>query len=124
MAISPFEFVNAITYSKDRRVFEESTVKDYVPFVANRALSYFADTVLYANEVNRYSLIAPGLQLEYLFDTIPKRKRFSKWSKKIVPTASHLAICKVFGVSHSKAEDIMQLLSDSELEAIVMEAVF
>ena len=52
-AISPFDFINAITYNKNDIMVDDWAEKQYVPYIVNKGLSYGADTVIQANE-NRY----------------------------------------------------------------------
>ena len=52
---SPFDFVNAINYTKVRLMDDNSDIeKEYKKFIVKRALSFSHDTVLYANEMNKY----------------------------------------------------------------------
>ena len=45
--MKPFDFVNSINVSKDNLIEKDPNCeKDYVPFLTNRALSYFPDTVI------------------------------------------------------------------------------
>ena len=53
------EFLNSINYTKTD-VFQEDTeyvTKKYTPFVINRFLSYFPDTIIHVNEMNRLSVL-------------------------------------------------------------------
>ena len=43
------EYLNAINHSKDDLLVDEHAEKKYVPFVVNRCLSYFPDTIMQAN---------------------------------------------------------------------------
>ena len=51
--MTPFDYLNAINQSKENLIVDELSEKEYVPFVVNKGLSYFPDTILYANEMNR-----------------------------------------------------------------------
>ena len=79
--MNPFKYLNEINYGKRNIMVDEETEKAYVPFVINRSLSYFPDTVALANEMNRYGHLESRLQFAFLINTIRKRKRFSKWIK-------------------------------------------
>ena len=54
---NPFDYVNAINFNKQDLMTgtenDELAEAGYVPFLANRSLSNFADTIMYANEMNR-----------------------------------------------------------------------
>lgn len=99
---------------------DEQAEKEYAPFLTNKALSYYPDTILYANEMNKLSHIDNILQYEYLLNSIRPNKRFSKWSKK--ETAKEVvAIGKYFKVSNRQAEEYLKLLSPSTIKEIVTE---
>ena len=50
--MSPFDYLNSINMTKKNLMVDEQSEKDYVPFIVNRGLGYFQDTVLLANEMN------------------------------------------------------------------------
>ena len=61
MEIKSFwDFLTNINY--DKKDIDEIYFDKYNPFMINRALSYFPDTVIYANEMNRYYEIEPFFQ--------------------------------------------------------------
>ena len=51
--MNPFEYANAINYTKKNIMVDDITEKAYSSYMINRQLSYFPDTVLAANEMNR-----------------------------------------------------------------------
>lgn len=116
--MSPFEFINAINFSKENLFEDPQASKDYSSFMVNRGLSYFPDTVLYANEMNRYSTIPTDWQFFFFLNTIPRKKRFSKWSKKDKETKSLLLVKEYFGYSNEKAKEALSVLSDDQLTMI------
>lgn len=113
-----FEFVNSITYNKQDLFEDPQAEKDYVPFVVNRALSYFPDTVLYANEMNRNSAIPKQWQFEFLKGTISKRKRYSKWAKKDQAPDTLAAVQSYYKYSAEKAMEAISILSTEQLDYI------
>ena len=81
VSMNPFEFVKAINYTKKDIMVDDLTEGEYKPFLTNRALSYFPDTVLYANEMNQCGHLDSRLQFDFFINIIKKRKRFSPWLK-------------------------------------------
>ena len=79
--MSPFDFLNAINDNKQDLMIDPDNEKKYVPFVVNRTLSYFPDTVHLANAMNQYHHLDNKLQFHFFLNIIRKRKRFSKWIK-------------------------------------------
>jgi hypothetical protein len=110
--MNPFEFVNSINFTKENILTPENE-SSYPAFMVNRSLSYFQDTVLFANEMNRDHHIDARLQYDFLREGIRKRKRFSKWAKKV--NVDNIEIIKeYYGYSDAKAESIADLISEEE----------
>ena len=112
--MSPFDYLKAINDTKQDIMEDE---KDYNSFIINRGLSYFPDTVLYANEMNKYHHTENRLQFDFLINIIRKRKRFSKWNKKN-ESVDIDAVKQYYGYSSEKARDVLPLLSKANLKII------
>lgn len=113
-----FDFVNSINYDK-RDLFEDPQAeKEYVPFLVNRSLSYFPDTVLYANEMNQQAGVPKRWQYDFLKNAIPKRKRFSKWAKKQSDSQYLAPVMEYYKYSMDKALEVISMLSEEQLEQI------
>lgn len=113
------DFLTAINYSKEPLFDTEDDMiqKDYVPFVINRCLSYFPDTIFHANEMNRLNQLEKRLQFDYLSSAIRKRKRYSKWLKD--ENSKDLDLIKRnFNYSNSKAKEALSILSTDDIETI------
>lgn len=115
--MSPFDFLNAINTTKQDLMIDPDNEKKYVPFVVNRTLSYFPDTVHVANAMNQYHHLDKKLQFQFFLNIIRKRKRFSKWAK---PTEiSDLdAVKEYYGYSNEKARQAISLLSADQITII------
>ena len=121
MVVNPFDFVNDINFGKkdiitdsDNPELAEST---YNPFLTNRALSYFPDTIQFANMMNKNSHIDNMLQYSFLLNIIRKRKRFSKWFKKNDDDVLQMVI-DYYGYSVNKAKEALKILNDEQIEFI------
>ena len=115
--MNPFKFTDAINYTKEDIMIDDITEKAYNPFLINRSLSYFPDTVLAANEMNRNHHIDNRLQFDFFINIIRKRKRFSKWFKPA--QISDLEIVKeYYGYSNEKARQILTLLSTEQMNEL------
>ena len=115
--MNPFEYVNSINYTKKDIMIDDIAEKAYNPFLINRSLSYFPDTVLAANEMNRNHHIDNRLQFDFFINIIRKRKRFSKWFKP--EQISDLEIVKeYYGYSNEKARQILTLLSTEQINEL------
>ncbi len=115
--MNPFKFTDAINYTKEDIMIDDITEKAYNPFLINRSLSYFPDTVLAANEMNRNHHIDNRLQFDFFINIVRKRKRFSKWFKP--EEISDLEIVKeYYGYSNEKARQILTLLSTEQINEL------
>ena len=117
--MSPFDFIETINSSKEDLLSEDPLLeKDYAPFVINRQMSYFYDTVLFANEMNRYHDLPKKMQYHFYLNGIRKGKRFAKWSKPPVKTNDLTLIMEVFGYNQKKAETTLSILTAENLQEI------
>lgn len=118
MSSNPFDWLTSINDTKvDMMEDDPTTEKGYLPFMVNRGLSYFPDTIMYANEMNRFSFLDKKLQYDFLLSSVSKRKRYSKWSKK--DDSEDLKLVQAYyKVSKLKALEIMKLLTESQIASI------
>jgi hypothetical protein len=114
---SPFDYINSISQSKKDMMEDEAGEKGYNAWLVNRGLSYFPDTILYANEMNIHHQLDNKLQYAYLINTIRPRKRFSKWVKK-KEDGDLEAIMKCYGYNIDKAKSALSILSPDQLKTI------
>lgn len=118
---NPFDYVNSINATKENLMRgtenDELAEKGYDPFLTNRSLSYFEDTIGMANEMNRRSLVDKKLQYEFLLNTIRKRKRFAKWIKP-EKNEQVKVIQEFYGYSRKKAEQAATMLTDEQINEI------
>ena len=115
--MNPFEYVNAINYTKKDIMVDDIAEKAYAPYMVNRQLSYFPDTVLAANAMNRNHHLDNRLQFDFFINIIRKRKRFSKWYKP--ETISDLEVVKkYYGYSNEKAHQDLTLLSTEQINEL------
>ena len=115
--MNPFEYVTAINMSKKDIMVDDIAEKEYNGFLINRSLSYFNDTILYANEMNRYNHLDNRLQFDFFINIIKKKKRFSKWIKP--KEIENLELIKTYyGYSNEKAKSVLSLFNNEQLEEL------
>lgn len=112
--MNPFEYVNAINDTKKDIMVDEVAEKSYIPFTINRSLSYFSDTVLAANEMNRNHHLDKKLQFSFLINIVRKRKRFSKWDKPELVNDVEV-VKEYYGYSNEKARQVLPLLTSDQI---------
>ena len=118
---SPFDYINAINTTKKNLMRgsnnDRIAEKEYSPFLTNRALSYFNDTIGYANELNQRHHLDSLLQFEYLLNIVRPKKRFSKWVKKDNDRDISL-VKEYYGYNNTKAIQALSILSPQQLNNI------
>lgn len=110
--MTPFDYVNSINNKTEVEDFEE-----YNRFVIDLAFSYFKDTILIVNELNKYSRIPNEQHYDFLNNVVSKKKRFSKWHKKELDDDLNL-IQELYNVSLTKAKQYRKILTKSDMEYI------
>lgn len=116
--MTPFDFVNSVTFSKiDLTKDDEQAIKQYVPFIVNKALSYHLDALLDANEMNKNAHLEPKTQYMFFLHSLRKARRFSKWAK---PEASEelAAVQQFFRYNIIKAKQALALLTPEQVKRI------
>jgi len=116
--MSPFDILKVINETKEDIFQEPQAEKDYLPYMINRGLSYFPDTVMYANQMNLNQAIPKKFQFLYLLNSVSKRKRFSKWHKKDAESKSLALIKEYYNYSNDKAKIVLNLLTPEQLSCI------
>ena len=117
------DFLTAINQSKKNLIDEgPMTENEYLPFVVNRTLSYFLDTVLYANEVNIQSHADNKMQFDFLLNTIRANRRFSRWLKP-EENKDIDAIKEYYGYSNKKAREVLGFETVIGLEESIDEVI-
>lgn len=119
--MNPFDFVTDINLGKKDIITNsdnpELAEKTYNPYLTNKSLSYFQDTVHYANEMNMHSDLNHKMQYSFLLNIVRKRKRFSKWHKTI-DDENLQAVIDYYGYSVKKAKEALKILSNEQLLTI------
>lgn len=113
-----FDFVDAITTTKEDLFKDPEAKMDYVPFLVNKAMSFYGDTVLYANELNQHASLPKEWQFYFYLNSIPKKKRFSKWVNKDKESKSLNIVMEYYGYSAREAENILSILTKQQLTTI------
>ncbi len=115
--MNPFEYLKAINETKKDIMVDDIAEKEYNPFIINRGLSFFKDTILYANEMNRYHHLDHCVQFDFFINIIRKKKRWSKWVKP--SDIDNLELIKeYYGYSNEKAKSVLSLLSNEQIEQL------
>lgn len=115
--MNPFDFVNSINSTKkDLLADPEVSETSYVPYVINKSLSYFPETILLANDMNK-SHIENKLQYHYLLNTVRPGKRYAKWVKR-EDDGDIEAVREFYGYSMDKALQALRVLTPENIHYI------
>ena len=112
-------YLNAINYEKKNLMDtdDEMWEKKYPPYVVNRCLAPFTDTIMLVNEMNKLHHLDKKLQFDFLLNSIRTRKRFAPWLKE--EKIDNLECVKeYYGYSNEKAKSALNLLNDEQIKTI------
>lgn len=115
---SPFDYVKSYSDKSKDLMESEHDVKEYTPYIVNKALSFMTDTVHFANEMNKNSHLDKDMVHAFYWNGIPKGKRFGAWQKKSVTTTCINNIMAFYGVNEKVAESYITLLNEDQLNRI------
>ena len=113
------DYLNAINHSKESLLDskDEQWEKKYSPFIVNKCLAPFPDTIQLVNEINQYHHLDKKLQFDFLINSIRPRKRYTPWMK--AKKLKNLEYVKEFyGYNNEKAKSALDILSDEQISAI------
>jgi len=112
------DWLNSINFNKKNLIEEDpSTIKDYAPYIINRCLSGNIDSILFANEMNKYSFLDKDMQYSFYLNTLRKKKRFSPWLRKDKVTDLEI-IKQYYGYSNEKASNALKILTPEQIKFI------
>lgn len=109
---SPFVYMNYISNKK-----YPETLNGYNSFLTNLGFSQRQETVLYANELNKYSNLTDKAQFDFYYHSLPKRNYFAKWAKHMKNENTQM-IMEYFKVSYKVAKQYEKILQDEQLKQI------
>ena len=94
------DYLNSINYTKDYLMEEDPDwEKNYPTYVINKCMSHHMDTIVFANEMNRYPNLDKRLQYDFYIHTVRPKRRFSPWAKK--QQVKDLDLVKKYFYNHS-----------------------
>ena len=112
------DWLNSINFTKENLIEEDSSlIKDYPPYIVNRCLSGHLDTVMFANEMNKFPNLDKDLQYHFFLNTLRKKKRFSPWLRKDKVTDLEI-IKQYYGYSNEKALNALKILTPDQINFI------
>lgn len=114
------EYLKAINETKQPLMDTDDLTweKKYPPYVINRCLSMFYDTLMQANEMNGYHFLSKKVQFDFFINSVRKKKRFGgKWLSKSKINDIEF-VKEYYGYSNEKAREALTILSKEQIESI------
>ena len=113
------EYLNAINHTKEPLMDTEDEMweKKYPPFIVNKCIAPFQDTIMLVNEMNRNHHLDKRLQFDFLLNSIRPRKRYTPWMKANKITNLEY-VKEYYGYSNAKARSALEILNDEQIKTI------
>ena len=112
------DWLNSINFTKQNLIEEDpDAISKYPPYIVNRCLSGHLDTVMFANEMNKFPNLDKDLQYHFFLNTLRKKKRFSPWLRKDKVTDLEI-IKQYYGYSNEKALSALKILTPDQINFI------
>ena len=113
------DYLNAINHEKTPLMDTEDEVweKKYSPFIINKCLAPFPDTIHLVNEMNLHNHLDSKLQFDFFLNTVRTRKRYTPWMKAS-KTKNLEYVKEDYGYNNEKAKSALKLLNDEQIKAI------
>ena len=113
------DYLNSINLSKENLMDGDDPEweKKYSPYIINKCLAPFNDTIMLVNEINMRHHLDKKLQYDFLLNSIRSKKRYAPWVK-----ASKLKdleyVKEYYGYTDEKAKTALSILNNSQIKAI------
>jgi hypothetical protein len=121
LTVSPFDFIKSIN-NKEYLMRDAFSEHEYAPFIVNMGFSLYADTLFQSNEINRRPHASNKMQYDYLYHSIKKGKRYSKWPKKDKINGENIRlIVDQYKYNVSKAKEALNVLTEEQIDIIKQE---
>ena len=91
--------------------------KKYPPFIVNKCIAPFPDTIMLVNEINQRHHLDKKLQFDFLLNSLRARKRYTPWLK--ASKQKNLEYVKdYYGYNNEKAKNALDILSNEQVKTI------
>ena len=113
------DYLKAVNHTKERLLDTEDEVweKKYPPFIINKCVAPFPDTIMLVNEINQLPHLDKKLQFDFLINSLRPRKRYTPWLKAM--KLDNLEYVKeYYGYNNEKEKVALDILTDEQISAI------
>ena len=113
------EYLKSINQTKENLIDSDDPMweKKYSPYIINKCIAPFNDTIMFVNEINMRHHLENKLQYDFLLNTIRPKNRYAPWVRgsKIKDLEF---IKEYYGYSNEKAKVALQILSNDQIKTI------
>ena len=113
------DYLNAINYTKEPLLDTEDDQweKKYPPYIINKCIAPFPDSLMLVNEINQLHHLDKKLQYDFLINSLRARKRYTPWMK--AKKLENLEYVKeYYGYNNEKAKSALDILNDEQISTI------
>ena len=113
------DYLNAINYTKEPLLDTEDDQweKKYPPYIINKCIAPFPDSLMLVNEINQLHHLDKKLQYDFLINSLRARKRYTPWMK--AKKLKNLEYVKeYYGYNNEKAKSALDILNDEQIATI------
>jgi len=112
------DWLNSIRKTKKNLIDEDPSLeKEYPPYIINKCLSGYIETIMLVNEINQYSFLPKKMQYDFFINIVRKNKRFSPWIRQ--DEIKDLEYVKrYYGYDNEKAKQALKILTKEQINFI------
>jgi len=113
------DYLKSINRTKEKLMDNDDELweKKYPPFIINKCLAPFPDTVHLVNEMNVNHHLDSKLQYDFLLNSLRPRERYTPWLKaKKIKNLDYVK--EYYGYSNEKAKTVLDILTKDQLKLI------
>jgi hypothetical protein len=117
------DWIKSVTHNKTDLIgnseYPEMVEKQYLPFIMNKILGRFADTILHANEMNMNHHLSNDAQYRYYLNVLRPKNRYKKKHDKDKKLEDNLALVQRYYVCNKTvARQYLNVIGKEGLEHI------
>lgn len=114
---SPLTTILNSINKKTELLSEDYIEEHYAPFLVNKILAGFRDTIAYASQADKMSNMTKMMQYEFYYYGVRKRSRFSPWTKNTIDPDIEV-LMEYYNFSQFKAMEAYRCISPNNMKII------
>jgi hypothetical protein len=115
--LGPFDWIRIINF-KSYDDEEISLDNGFIVYIIIQYFSQFSDTIFLAQQLNMMANLPIDSQFWFLYNSISKRKRYSKWIKRD-NSPELISIMEYYNINYNRATEYLDILTSVEVKDII-----